>query len=120
MSIWRQRDMLGRGQPCIDQGQIREASGLVACFCTRKKKMLTLRPFPRPMGQRDAIDMVKPEPRVTIKRYANRRFYDTGTATYVTVEDIAGMRDDALDVVVYDAATGQDITDVILAQHRFH
>jgi polyhydroxyalkanoate synthesis repressor PhaR len=64
--------------------------------------------------------MVNSEHRVTIKRYANRRLYDTGTGTYVTVEDIAAMADDAADVVVYDAVTGEDITAFILAKHRFH
>ena len=64
--------------------------------------------------------MVKFEHRVTIKRYANRRFYDTGTGTYVTIEDIAAMADDVTEVVVHDAASGEDITDLILARHRFH
>ena len=64
--------------------------------------------------------MLKSEHRVTIERYANRRFYDAGTASYVTAADIAAMADDEKTVVVYDAATGEDITDFILAKNRFH
>ena len=54
------------------------------------------------------------------RSYANRRFYDVSTASYVTVADIAAMADDEKTVVVYDAATGEDVTDFILAKNRFH
>ncbi|MBI5013376.1 MAG: polyhydroxyalkanoate synthesis repressor PhaR, partial [Methylocystis sp.] len=42
----------------------------------------------------------------TIKKYANRRLYDTGTSTYVTLEDLAGMVKRGEDFVVCDAKTG--------------
>jgi polyhydroxyalkanoate synthesis regulator protein len=64
--------------------------------------------------------MVKSEPRVTIKRYANRRLYHTGSGTYVTAEDIASMAENDEDVVVYDAGTGADITAFILAKTHLH
>jgi polyhydroxyalkanoate synthesis regulator protein len=63
--------------------------------------------------------MVKSEPRVTIKRYANRRFYDGVTGTYLTPEEIVAMAQ-VEDVVVQDAETGEDITDLVLATHRLH
>jgi polyhydroxyalkanoate synthesis repressor PhaR len=56
---------------------------------------------------------------VTIKKYANRRLYNTGTSTYVTLEDLAGMVKDGDDFVVYDAKTGEDITRSVLAQIIF-
>jgi len=56
---------------------------------------------------------------VTIKKYANRRLYNTGTSTYVTLEDLAGMVKEGEDFVVYDAKTGEDITRSVLAQIIF-
>jgi polyhydroxyalkanoate synthesis repressor PhaR len=56
---------------------------------------------------------------VTIKKYANRRLYNTGTSTYVTLEDLAKMVKDGEDFVVYDAKTGEDITRSVLAQIIF-
>jgi polyhydroxyalkanoate synthesis repressor PhaR len=53
---------------------------------------------------------------VTIKKYANRRLYNTGTSTYVTLEDLATMVKNGEDFVVYDAKTGEDITRSVLAQ----
>ena len=56
---------------------------------------------------------------VTIKKYANRRLYNTGTSTYVTLEDLATMVKDGEDFVVYDAKSGEDITRSVLAQIIF-
>ena len=56
---------------------------------------------------------------VTIKKYANRRLYNTGTSTYVTLEDLAAMVKKGEDFVVYDAKTGEDITRSVLAQIIF-
>src|ERR1019366_4817190 len=55
----------------------------------------------------------------TIKKYANRRLYDTGTSTYVTLEDLATMVKRGEDFVVSDAKTGDDITRPVLAQIIF-
>ena len=60
----------------------------------------------------------KKEP-VTIKKYANRRLYNTGTSTYVTLEDLATMVKNGEDFIVYDAKTGEDITRSVLAQIIF-
>ena len=56
---------------------------------------------------------------VTIKKYANRRLYNTGTSTYVTLEDLAGMVKTGEDFVVYDAKTGEEITRSVLTQIIF-
>src|ERR1700693_6309682 len=56
---------------------------------------------------------------VTIKKYANRRLYNTGTSTYVTLEDLAGMVKGGEDFIVYDAKTGEDITRSVLSQIIF-
>ncbi len=63
--------------------------------------------------------MAKSEAPITIKKYANRRLYNTGTSTYVTLEDLAGMVKKGEDFVVYDAKTGEDITRSVLAQIIF-
>jgi len=56
---------------------------------------------------------------VTIKKYANRRLYNTGTSAYVTLEDLATMVKAGEDFVVFDAKTGEDITRPVLAQIIF-
>ncbi len=56
---------------------------------------------------------------VEIKKYANRRLYNTGTSAYVTLEDLAGMVKNGQDFIVHDAKTGEDITRPVLAQIIF-
>ena len=56
---------------------------------------------------------------ITIKKYANRRLYNTGTSAYVTLEDLATMVKEGEDFVVFDAKTGEDITRSVLAQIIF-
>lgn len=56
---------------------------------------------------------------VTIKKYANRRLYNTGTSTYVTLEDLAHMVRRDEEFVVQDAKTGEDITHSVLTQIIF-
>ena len=63
--------------------------------------------------------MAKSEEPVTIKKYANRRLYNTGTSTYVTLEDLAAMVKKGEDFVVFDAKTGEDITRSVLTQIIF-
>src|ERR1700743_2873808 len=53
---------------------------------------------------------------VTIKKYANRRLYNTGTSTYVTLEDLAEMVKSGEDFVVFDAKSGEEITRSVLTQ----
>jgi polyhydroxyalkanoate synthesis repressor PhaR len=56
---------------------------------------------------------------VTIKKYANRRLYNTGTSSYVTLEDLASMVKKGEDFVVFDAKSGEEITRSVLAQIIF-
>jgi polyhydroxyalkanoate synthesis repressor PhaR len=56
---------------------------------------------------------------ITIKKYANRRLYNTGTSTYVTLEDLATMLKDGENFVVFDAKTSEDITRSVMAQIIF-
>ena len=58
------------------------------------------------------------EPTV-IKKYANRRLYNTGTSTYVTLEDLAEMVKAGEDFVVFDAKSSDDITRSVLTQIIF-
>lgn len=53
---------------------------------------------------------------VVIKKYANRRLYNTETSTYVTLDDLATMVRGDRDFVVYDAKTGDDLTHGVLTQ----
>lgn len=54
-----------------------------------------------------------------IKRYENRKLYDTGESRYVTLEDIARLLRDNQDVKVVDNKTGEDLTSITLAQILF-
>ena len=56
---------------------------------------------------------------VVIKKYANRRLYNTGTSTYVTLEDLAEMIKRGEDFTVQDAKSGEDITHPVLTQIIF-
>lgn len=63
--------------------------------------------------------MAKTNEPTIIKKYANRRLYNTGTSTYVTLEDLAVMVKDEEDFVVFDAKSGDDITRSVLTQIIF-
>ena len=56
---------------------------------------------------------------IVIKKYANRRLYNTGTSTYVTLEDLAAMVKKGEDFTVQDAKSGDDITHPVLTQIIF-
>jgi len=56
---------------------------------------------------------------VVIKKYANRRLYNTATSTYVTLDDLATMVKSGTNFVVYDAKTGEEITRSVLTQIIF-
>ncbi len=63
--------------------------------------------------------MSKPADTTVIKKYANRRLYNTGTSTYVTLENLAAMVKNNEEFVVQDAKTGEDITHSVLTQIIF-
>src|ERR1700759_4105597 len=56
---------------------------------------------------------------ITIKKYANRRLYNTASSAYVTLADFAKMVKSGEDFVVYDAKTNEDITRSVLTQIIF-
>ena len=60
-----------------------------------------------------------PRKPITIKKYANRRLYHTGTSTYVTLDDLAAMVKLGEEFAVFDAKTGEDITRSVLTQIIF-
>jgi len=53
---------------------------------------------------------------ITIKKYANRRLYNTATSSYVTLDDLCQMVKEDKDFVVFDAKSGEDITRSVLTQ----
>jgi len=57
--------------------------------------------------------------RVVIKKYANRRLYNTRSSAYVTLEHLSEMVKEGIDFVVYDAKTNEDITRSVLTQIIF-
>ena len=63
--------------------------------------------------------MAKARETTIIKKYANRRLYNTGTSSYVTLEDLALMVKAGEDFVVHDAKTNEDITRPVLGQIIF-
>jgi polyhydroxyalkanoate synthesis repressor PhaR len=64
-------------------------------------------------------EMAKDQEPTTIKKYANRRLYNTGTSTYVTLEDLAEMVKSGEDFTVVDAKSGEEITRSVLTQIIF-
>ena len=53
---------------------------------------------------------------VVVKKYANRRLYNTESSSYITLDNLADMVRQGRDFVVYDAKTGEDITRSVLTQ----
>jgi polyhydroxyalkanoate synthesis repressor PhaR len=56
---------------------------------------------------------------IVIKKYANRRLYNTDTSCYVTLDDLCTMVKSGSDFVVYDAKTNEDLTRQVLTQIIF-
>ena len=69
-------------------------------------------------GERVSEEKTKTEP-VIIKKYANRRLYNTQTSSYVTLDHLAGMVKEGTEFEVQDARTGEDITRSVLTQIIF-
>lgn len=57
--------------------------------------------------------------KIIIKKYANRRLYDTARSAYVTLDDLSAMVHDGTDFIVQDAKTGEDLTHSVLTQIIF-
>jgi polyhydroxyalkanoate synthesis repressor PhaR len=76
-----------------------------------------MQPEREPRGTEEMTDTTGAEtPPVVIKKYANRRLYNTSTSSYVTLDDLSRMVKARSDFVVYDAKTGEDITRAVLTQ----
>ena len=60
--------------------------------------------------------MAKSSDKVTIKKYANRRLYDTESSTYITLDRLAAMVREGREFQVVDAKSGEDITRQVLTQ----
>ena len=60
--------------------------------------------------------MAKPSEKVTIKKYANRRLYDTESSAYITLDRLSAMIREGREFEVVDAKTGEDITRHVLTQ----
>ena len=60
--------------------------------------------------------MAKTGAKVTIKKYANRRLYDTESSAYITLDKLAAMIREGRDFEVVDAKTGEDLTRAVLTQ----
>ena len=56
---------------------------------------------------------------IVIKKYANRRLYNTDTSSYVTLDDLCDMVKEGADFIVYDAKSGEDLTRQVLTQIIF-
>jgi polyhydroxyalkanoate synthesis repressor PhaR len=67
----------------------------------------------------DTQDSRPDDSRVVIKKYANRRLYNTASSSYVTLDHLAEMVKQGTDFVVYDAKTNEDITRTVLTQIIF-
>ena len=73
----------------------------------------------KPAGSERMSDTSKTKEPIEIKKYANRRLYNTGTSSYVTLEDLASMVKSGEDFIVHDAKSGEDITRSVLTQIIF-
>lgn len=70
-------------------------------------------------GTRDADAADAQAPLITIKKYANRRLYNTKTSSYVTLDHLSDMVREGVDFIVLDAKSGDDITRSVLTQIIF-
>ncbi len=68
-----------------------------------------------PVQEKDPAQPSAPKP-VVVKKYANRRLYNTESSSYITLENLADMVRKGRDFVVYDAKTNEDITRAVLTQ----
>lgn len=67
-------------------------------------------------NRRCIVTKTRSDKPTVIKKYANRRLYDTGRSSYVTLDDLCTMVKEGRDFVVYDAKSGDDLTRQVLTQ----
>jgi polyhydroxyalkanoate synthesis repressor PhaR len=88
-------------------------------FRSRNKAVARIRPqceARMKLSQGSAAVAESEGPKVVIKKYANRRLYNTAKSSYVTLDDLARMVRSGTDFVVFDAKSGEDITRSVLTQ----
>jgi polyhydroxyalkanoate synthesis repressor PhaR len=91
----------------------RKRNNLLHCdYCGATMK-LTAQLGRRGVAQEKQASESKP---IVIKKYANRRLYNTAKSSYVTLDDLAKMVRDGEDFGVFDAKSGEDITRSVLTQ----
>jgi len=73
-------------------------------------------PYAAPDALSAASSPQPAQPPVVVKKYANRRLYNTETSSYITLDNLADMIRAGRDFVVYDAKSGEDITRGVLTQ----
>ncbi len=73
-------------------------------------------PYAAPDAPSSASSPQPAQPPVVVKKYANRRLYNTETSSYITLDNLADMIRAGRDFVVYDAKSGEDITRGVLTQ----
>src|SRR5205807_57190 len=99
------------GPPCLLMIQakdaVRQQRWRLLCCLAR-----TMAPMKKIMKQESGGE----KPQITIKKYANRRLYNTATSSYVTLDDLSQMVKEGSEFVVYDAKSGEDITRSVLTQ----
>ena len=79
--------------------------------------MVAEKPRTEGRGRRSQTDHGHfPEGVIVIKKYANRRLYNTASSSYVTLDHLCQMIKEGTDFVVFDAKSGDDITRSVLTQ----
>ena len=111
---------------CARQSTGAKPFALAIVQCTAQlslqKTPIRLRQAASPLAQGGRAltgEQTAPANAVVIKKYANRRLYNTATSTYVTLDDLSEMVKKGTDFVVYDAKTGEEITRSVLTQIIF-
>src|SRR5687768_1143039 len=91
------------------------ASARICCTAPGDSRMATARKKPASTSDQPAADAAKPGLRI-LKKYPNRRLYDTQTSSYITLADVKRMVLEGIDFEVHDAKTQEDLTRSILLQ----
>ena len=68
------------------------------------------------MSEKKKVTCIAEEGVAVVKKYANRRLYNTASSSYVTLDDLSKMVRDGENFTVFDAKTGEDLTRSILTQ----
>src|SRR5262249_27016367 len=81
--------------------------GLISCYAAHENTS---------QDQKVMAETGAEESSGVLKKYANRRLYNTATSSYVTLDHLCQMVKDGVEFAVYDAKTGEDITRSVLTQ----